>query len=253
MSIVKTETRDGVAIVTLNDPKRRNAISTDMADALKATMDSLESSNDAKALIVTGTPPSFSAGADLNDLENATPDSVRRIYDGFLSVARFPLLTIAAVNGPAVGAGLNLALCCDVRLAGRSALFESRFLDLALHPGGGHTWMLGRLLGPQGAAAMILCGESLDCVAAAGRGLAWACVEDGALMDEALQLAASAAAAPREMLRRLKTTLRGMCAVCAHGEAVQFELKQQLWSIEQPEFRERLSALKSRIAKRREQ
>ena len=195
MSLVKTETTKSIAVLTLDDPKRRNAISTDMADALKAAVRELESSDEVKALIVTGTPPSFSAGADLNDLEKAPPESIKRIYDGFLSVARFPLLTIAAVNGPAVGAGLNLALSCDVRLAGRSALFESRFLDLALHPGGGHTWMLGRLLGPQGMAAMILCGESLDGEAAAMRGLAWSCVDDGALMDEAMRLAASACAA----------------------------------------------------------
>ena len=62
---------------------------------------------------------------------------------------RSPLPTIAAVNGAAVGAGMNLALGCDVRLAGRSARFDTRFLDLGIHPGGGHTWMLRRLVGPQ--------------------------------------------------------------------------------------------------------
>ncbi len=247
MSIVKTEKKNGVAVVRLDDPKRRNAISTEMGDELKATLNALESSEDVKALVVTGEPPSFSAGADLKDLESASPESLKRIYDGFLSVARFPLLTIAAVNGPAVGAGLNLALCCDVRLAGRSAHFESRFLDLALHPGGGHTWMLGRLLGPQGMAAMVLCGEPLDGAQAAMRGLAWSCVEDDVLLDEAMRLAATAVAAPKEMQRRLKTTMRGMCHVCAHGEAVQLELKQQLWSTEQPEFKKRLASLKGRI------
>lgn len=249
MNLVKAETRNGVAVLTLNDPKRRNAISTEMADAMKAAVHDLESSEDVKALIVTGAPPSFSAGADLKDLENASPDSIKRIYDGFLSVARFPLLTIAAVNGPAVGAGLNLAISCDIRLAGRSALFESRFLDLALHPGGGHIWMLGRLLGPQGMAAVVMCGQSLDGEAAAMRGLVWSCVEDDQLIDEAMALAAGAASAPREMVRRLKTTMRAMCHVCAHGEAVQLELKQQLWSTEQPEFKERLAALKERLKK----
>jgi enoyl-CoA hydratase len=247
MKLVNYEIRDGVATVTLNDPKRRNALSTSLADAIKATFAELESSGEARAVVLTGAPPAFSAGADLNDLENATPESLQRIYDGFLSVARFPLLTVAAVNGPAVGAGLNLALACDVRIAGESARFESRFLEIALHPGGGHTWMLRQLLGPQATNAMVLCGEALDGEQAAARGLAWSCVDDDALLDEAVRLAARAAGAPRELQRRLKATLRAMCGRCAHGEAVSWEMKQQLWALEQPEFRERLTALKQRI------
>ena len=82
----------------------------------------------------------------------------RSIYDGFLRVLRSPLPTIAAVNGPAVGAGLNLALACDVRLAAESARFDTRFLRIGLHPGGGHVWMLERAVGPQAAAAMVLFG-----------------------------------------------------------------------------------------------
>src|SRR5207253_5114344 len=69
---------------------------------------------------------------------------LRSVYEGFLRVARSSLPTVAAVNGAAVGAGMNLALACDVRLAGRSARFDTRFLKLGLHPGGGHTWMLRR-------------------------------------------------------------------------------------------------------------
>jgi enoyl-CoA hydratase len=166
-------------------------------------------------------------------------------------VARFPLPTIAAVNGPAVGAGLNLALACDVRIAARSARFESRFIDLALHPGGGHTWMLRQLLGPQGAAAVVLCGEVLDGEAAVSRGLAWSSVDDEALMDEALRLASRATRAPREMVGRLKATLRGMAAVTDHDDAVERELEPQLWSVNQPAFKERLQVLKRRIAGRK--
>jgi enoyl-CoA hydratase len=248
MSLVQTEIRDGVAVVTLDDPKRRNALSTALADAVKETFSSLESSEEARAAVVTGQPPAFSAGADLDDLENATPESLQRIYDGFLSVARYPFLTVAAVNGPAVGAGLNLALACDVRLAGKSARFESRFIDIALHPGGGHGWMLRQLLGPQATSAMVLCGEALDGEQAAARGLAWSCVDDDSLLSESIRLASHAVGAPRELQRRLKATLRAMCGRCAHGEAVSWEMKQQLWSIDQPEFRERLATLKRRIS-----
>jgi enoyl-CoA hydratase len=110
--------------------------------------------------------------------------------------------------------------------------------------------MLRQLLGPQGANAMVLCGETLDGEQAAARGLAWSCVDDALLLDQAIRLASHAAAAPREMQRRLKATLRSMCGTCAHGEAVAWEMKQQLWSLEQPEFRERLSALKQRIGRK---
>jgi enoyl-CoA hydratase len=252
MNLVKTDIDDSVAVVTLSDPERRNALSLAMAEAVKTALVSVEASPDVGAIVLTGAPPAFSAGANLDELEDATRDSLRRIYEGFLAVARFPLPTIAAVNGAAVGAGLNLALACDVRLAGHSARFESRFLDLALHPGGGHTWMLQRFMGAQGAAAMVLCGESLDGHAAARRGLAWACLEDDRLLEEAVRLAARAAAAPRELVRRLKATLRRVSDGVRQDEAVGLELESQTWSVEQSAFRERVAALKRRIARRGE-
>ena len=251
MSLVKTETREGVAVVTLDDPKRRNALSAELSQALAETFDSLEAAPEVDAVVVTGTPPAFSAGADLADLERTDRGRLRRIYSGFLAVQRFPLPTIAAVNGPAIGAGLNLALSCDVRVAARGARFESRFMDLALHPGGGHTWMLRQLLGPQGTAAMVMCGESLDGEAAARRGLAWSCVDDEALMDEAWRLARGATTAPRELVRRLKLTLRAMVDISDPGKAVERELEAQLWSVEQPAFAERVAALKRRISRRK--
>jgi enoyl-CoA hydratase len=186
---------------------------------------------------------------NLDELENATRDSLRRIYESILAVVRFPLPTIAAVNGPAVGAGFNLALACDVRLAARSASFESRFINLAAHPGGGQAWMLHRLLGAQGAAATVLYGEALDGEAAALRGLAWACVDDDRLLEEAVQLATrAAAAAPREIVQRIKATLRRVADGSHLSEAMERDLKWQLWSMEQPEFRRRLAPMKRWLA-----
>jgi enoyl-CoA hydratase len=251
MSLIRVHVRDRVAVVTLDDPKRRNALSLAMAEEMAATLHDLETSPDVAAVVLTGAPPAFSAGADLDDLERADRERLLRIYEGFLAVSRFPLPTIAAVNGPAVGAGLNLALACDVRVASRSARFESRFIDLALHPGGGHTWMLKELLGPQGAAAVVLCGEPLDGEAAVDRGLAWALVEDEVLVDEAVRLAARTGVAPREMVARLKDTLQSVAAVSQHRDAVELELEAQLWSVDQPAFRERIVALKTRLSKKR--
>ena len=123
MSLVDLTIEDRVALVTLADAPRRNAISLPMAEELVAIFADLERSDVVGAVVITGQPPAFSAGADLKDLENADRATLQRIYDGFLAVARCPWPTIAAVNGAAVGAGLNLALSCDVRIAGTSARF----------------------------------------------------------------------------------------------------------------------------------
>ncbi len=248
MGFLHTDISDRVAVLTLDDPGRRNALSLAMAEEIATSLGALATAGDVGAVVLTGRPPAFSAGADLADLDEASRERLTRIYDGFLAVSRCPLPTIAAVNGPAIGAGLNLALACDVRIAGRSARFESRFLDLALHPGGGHTFLLRGLLGPQGAAAVVLLGESLDGESAARRGLAWAAVDDDALLETALGLARRAAQAPPELLRRLKATLRAMGGVRDHDEAVALELEAQLWSTGREEFRSRLGDLRRRIA-----
>src|SRR5207302_10971727 len=147
-------------------------------------------------------------GADLSHLGQAGRGSegggLRSVYEGFLRVQRSPLATVAAVNGAAVGAGVNLALACDVRIVGGSAGFDTRFLQLGLHPGGGHTWMMSRLLGPQAAAATVIFGDVLDGEAAERRGLARRCVDDKSLLEHALASAAKAASARPALARRVQ-------------------------------------------------
>ncbi len=246
MSLVRTEVDGGVGLVTLDDPNRRNALSLEMVDEIVAAFDSLEADASIGAVIVTGAPPAFCAGADLSHLGQAGQEShgggLRSVYEGFLRVQRSTLPTVAAVNGPAVGAGVNLALACDVRIAARSGRFDTRFLQLGLHPGGGHTWMMNRVLGPQGAAATVLFGDVLDGEAAERHGLAWRCVDDDHLLDEAKAFAAKGASAPPELIRRVKRTLRQMPNVSSPDEAVSLELEAQLWSMQQPDFAERLKA-----------
>jgi enoyl-CoA hydratase len=172
---------------------------------------------------------------------------LRGIYEGFLRVAKCALPTVAAVNGPAVGAGMNLALACDVRIAGRSARFVTRFLDLGLHPGGGHTFMLQRVAGQQLAAAMVLFGERLDGEAAASHGLAWKCVDDDRLLEEAVTFAMRAASAPRALALRAKDTLRHVAALDEHADAVDVEIAAQIWSLGEPFFADRLAGLRGRV------
>jgi len=240
-----------VATVTIDDADRRNALTGDLVDEIVATFDALEAGDTVAAVVVTGAGPAFCAGADLTDLGSSHEKGLRHIYDGFLRVGRSRLPTIAAVNGAAVGAGMNLALVCDIRLASRSARFDSRFLQLGIHPGGGHTWMLRRLAGPQVAAAMVLGGQVLDGHAAERAGLVWRCVDDDVLASEARELARRIADAPRDLVQRTKRTLLDVALIDDHDAAVERELEQQLWSIEQPAFAERLASLRQRISRDR--
>jgi enoyl-CoA hydratase len=239
------EVSQRVATLTLNAPERRNALSAPLIAEMLAALDDLEGRDDVGALVVTGAPPAFCAGAVLGDLAAGAgdvPAEQRRqrlldIYEAFLRVARSPLPTVAAVNGPAVGAGMNLALACDVRVAGRSARFDTRFLQLGLHPGGGHTYMALRVMGPQAAAATVLFGERLAADRAAEVGLVWQVVDDGDLLDAARRLASRAAAYDPGLVRRAKQTLAATAGVSDLAGAVDIELEAQAWSMSRPAFR----------------
>ncbi|MGA1503768.1 MAG: enoyl-CoA hydratase [Ilumatobacteraceae bacterium] len=250
MAMVLYDVSDGIATLTLNNPQERNSMTAEMVSEIVAAMDAAEADADVRVVIVTGTPPAFCAGANLGNLAEATRESLLGIYEGFLRVARSPLPTIAAVNGAAVGAGMNLALGCDVRIAAKSARFDSRFLQLGLHPGGGNTWMQLRIAGMQTTMATVAFGAVLDGEAALRAGLVWKCVDDAALIATAREFAAKAAGAPKELLESIKKTIVEIGAVPTHGEAVEFELGPQVWSTRQPWFRERLAALQAKISKR---
>ena len=208
--------------------------------------DALESDDGIGAVVLTGDPPAFCSGADvaaLGSLSEGKDDGERRqvvsIYEGFLRVLRSSLPTVAAVNGPAVGAGLNLALACDVRIAGASARFDTRFLRIGLHPGGGHAWMLERAIGPQAAAAMVLFGAPVDGARAAEIGLAWACHPDDELLEQAIAFAARAATVPKELSAAAVATLREAPWQPDFETAVATEVTRQSWSLGQGWFRPR--------------
>ena len=249
MGLVILERNEGVATLTLNNPTERNTMTGEMVSDIKQAMDEIEADLSIGAIIVTGTAPAFCAGANLGNLAEADGESLGKIYEGFLRIARTPLPTIAAVNGAAVGAGMNLALCCDLRIAAHRAKFDTRFLQIGLHPGGGHTWMLRHIAGPQATMATAVFGEILDGREAERVGLVWRCVPDEELMSTARVLAERAASAPRELITTTKRTINEMSLVTTHTEAIARELEPQVWSTRQPWFAERLAALQSRIKK----
>src|SRR5258706_11012673 len=247
-SLVLVDVADGVATLTLNNPTERNSLTLPMVDEIVAAMDAAEADSSVGAVVVTGAPPAFCAGANLGNLGSTAGPGLRTIYEGFLRVARSPLPTLAAVNGAAVGAGMNMALGCDVRLAARRARFDTRFLQLGLHPGGGHTWMMRRVVGPQVAAAAVVFGEVMDGEEAARVGLAHRCVADDQLLDAAQTMAARARSAPRALALETKRSIQAMADIADHPTAVKRELEPQLWSTRQPWFAERLAVLQAKIS-----
>jgi enoyl-CoA hydratase len=244
--LVTTEQVGDVAVLTLNDPAHRNALSYDMSGALDAAVgDALDAG--AGALVLTATPPVFCAGGSLDDLA-APKVPLRAMYQGFLRLANAPVPTIAAVDGACVGAGANLPLACDVILVSPRATFDPRFLDVGIHPGGGHLWRMERRVGGQGAAALVLFGDRLDGWEAEARGLAWRCVAEEDLRGEALRLASRAAARDRELVIRTKETLRLSAGIVQVEDAIELELAAQEWSVARPNFLKRVAEIREKIS-----
>jgi len=242
-----------VALITVNDPDRRNAVTAEMSALLRDAVERAEANPDVHAVVVTGAGKAFCAGADLSALGAAgggtAETGLRQLYDGFMAIGNCRLPTIAAVNGAAVGAGLNLALAADVRIAGPAALFDARFQKLGLHPGGGATWMLQRAVGPQVARAALLFGMRFDAEAAVRHGLALSVADDP--VAAALELAAGPAAAPRDVVLATKATMRATASPGSldtehHDLAMRTELGPQADSIQSPEFVQRLAAAQRR-------
>lgn len=246
--LVLVTCRNRVAVITLNAPSRRNVLSADLVAELIQAYDSAEAA-DIRCVVLTGAGPAFCAGADLNTLEAAADGEfgpVRAVYDGFLRVLASPLPTIGAINGPAVGAGFNLALACDVRLASPTARFDTRFAALRLHPGGGHTWLLTRAVGAQQAILACLFGEVWDAGAALERGLVAAVHPAADLVPAAVGLGSRLAGQSPGFVRRLVATLRMASGGGSYQEVLEAETAQQQWSLGQPEFLQGLDQLRSR-------
>jgi enoyl-CoA hydratase len=244
----------GVALVSLNEPDSRNALSGPLVAAISDVYDALESDDSVRCVVLTGEGRAFCAGAKLATLRSAADgdfESVKAVYDGFLRVHRSPLVTIAAVNGPAVGAGLNLALACDVRIAGAHAKFDTRFAELRIHPGGGHTWLLARAVGQQRATMACLFGDVWDARAALDVGLVAAVHEDDELRSAAITLGRRLDHQEPAFVRRLTSTLRQSLTTVSHDDALARETAAQQWSTTMPAFREGVRAIEERIASTR--
>ncbi|WP_027315728.1 2-(1,2-epoxy-1,2-dihydrophenyl)acetyl-CoA isomerase PaaG [Microvirga flocculans] len=213
--LILTERREGYRIITLNRPDRLNSFNEPMHKALMSALIETEADSECRALILTGAGRGFCAGQDLADRLTSPgqqpPDlaaTIEQFYNPLvrkLRGLRIPI--IAAVNGVAAGAGANIALACDIVLAGRSAKFIQAFAKLGLVPDSGGTWFLPRLVGPARARALALLAEPVSAEQAEAWGMIWKTTDDAGLMDEAHRLASYFATQPTIGLGFIKQAL----------------------------------------------
>ena len=219
MAGVRVERREhGVVVLVLDDPDRRNAMTMEMGESLQRAAHELRDDDTTRVVVVTGAPPAFSAGGDLAMLEDLArrtreegfdaTDTMRSFYTRFLALRDIPVPVIAAVNGHAVGAGLCVALACDLLVVAEEAKVGLNFARLGLHPGMAGSWLLPRTLGPQQAARLLYTGGLISGGEAAEIGLALHARAQDEVLDDALALAEEIAASSPVVVRQLKRTLR---------------------------------------------
>lgn len=225
---IEYEIADGVVTITLNRPDNLNSMNALMRRELVAAF--RQAPEDGRAMVLTGKGRGFCAGQDLGDVtsfdELDLERTLREEYDPILKALReCPIPVIAAINGPAAGAGANLALGADIVIAARSASFLEAFARIGLIPDAGGTYLLPRLVGRARALGMSLLAEPLTADKAAEWGLIWEAVEDDALADHVAAMARKLAKGPTEAYRLIKQAL---AASPANDIATQLELEASL-------------------------
>ncbi|WP_024800320.1 crotonase/enoyl-CoA hydratase family protein [Nocardia sp. BMG51109] len=217
---VLIERTGDVVVWTLNNPEARNPISdTETIAALEEAIAAADRDDSLRVAILTGAGTAFSSGGNIKHMRDGagmfggSPAEQRQGYRH--GIQRIPkalyhceIPTIAAVNGPAVGAGCDLALMCDMRIAASTATFAESFAKLGIIPGDGGAWLLPRAVGMARASEMAFTGEPIDAATALEWGLVSTVVEPGTLLDAAHRLAARVAANPPQALRMTKKLLR---------------------------------------------
>lgn len=214
------EQRDHVVVLTLNDPDTRNALNGEpVYAAFEAAARRVNADYSVRCVVLTGQGSTFCSGGNVNAMRNregmfgGEPHALATQYrNGIQRVARamhqIEVPTIAAVNGPAIGAGCGLACICDIRVASARATFAESFVKLGIVPGDGSAWSLPRIVGYSKAAEMSFTGDSLDAGAAVQCGLVSKVVDPENLMDHVMKLAARIGANPPHVVRWTKRMLR---------------------------------------------
>jgi enoyl-CoA hydratase len=258
--LVLCDVSDGVAVLTFNDPERRNAMSQAMGETLSDHAARLRRDESVRALVLTGAGRAFSAGGDLGMIgaradagasdpggapRRANRDQMRAFYQLFLAVRDVPFPTIAALNGAAIGAGLCVALACDLRIAAREAKLGLNFTRLGIHPGMGATWTLPRLVGPAMAAELVYTGRIIEGAEAERIGLVNRAVPREDVREAALGLAREIAVSAPVAVRGSKQAL-ARSADASLEDQLSFEAARQAECFETGDIREGLRAVREK-------
>ena len=232
---IKTETKDGVLVLTMEDPPTRNALGTEMALEVMDALDRFEENPEQRVLLLTGAEPSFCSGANVRGFNQRIQEEETGADDGqgppallwarmearfsgkhrkaefSGQVSRVPLRihqlqkpSVAAVNGHAMGVGMGLALACDIRYAAEKAVFSEAFSRMGLIPGDGSSWQLPRLIGLSNTLLLQYTGDRVDGNEAYRMGLVSKVLPEDTLVDEALDLARRLARGPTVSLSLIK-------------------------------------------------
>ena len=210
---LKWARKDGVAAITLSRPEKLNAISPAMISDLLRAIDEIGRDDAVRAVLLTGEGKAFSAGGDLESLLSQPSGPVETLAmsqqgaDLITGIRTMPKPWVAAVNGPAIGAGCNLALACDIILAAESAKFSLAFISLGLHPDTGGVYLLSRLVGTARACELIFTGKTIDAREAEHIGLINRVVPASELEKEARGLATALAHGPSKAIGMAKRTI----------------------------------------------
>ncbi|MEQ9661924.1 MAG: crotonase/enoyl-CoA hydratase family protein [Parasphingopyxis sp.] len=220
MSLLQIEKHGAVALLTLNRPDSMNALSNGPDGAeIAAACEEVAADPDIRCAILTGAGKAFSAGGNIKAMRErdgafgGSPDQIRRSYAGGIhrlvkALYHFELPLIAAVNGPAIGLGCDVACMADLRIASDRAKFGVTFLKLGLIPGDGGAWLLPRIIGHARAAELLFTGDVIDAETALDWGLVSRVVPGDELIDEAMALAEKIAGQPPQSLRLAKQLMR---------------------------------------------
>jgi 2-(1,2-epoxy-1,2-dihydrophenyl)acetyl-CoA isomerase len=244
--------------LTLNRPARRNALTPQLARALAQEIDQIEEAGQAQVVLLTGAGGHFCAGLDLRWLESlgSTP-SISDLQHGLsdfqsavIAIVRSPIPVLAVVQGSAAGFGFDLALACDMRLAGASASFTSAFARMGLVPDGGSTFTLPRLVGVGRALRVLMTDQTIDAQSALSIGLVEEVFDDGDLEAGVARIAGTLISAAPSSIRAIKRLSRAQ-EVGALEQALSSEGAAQLQALQSAEFRARLEAFTAKATARR--
>lgn len=218
--ILLFEIENHVATITLNQPDTRNSISEfEMIDAIVNACDELNNNQDIRVAILTGAGSAFCSGGNVKDMRDKTgmfAGSEQELADNYrngiqripLALSKVKIPLIAAVNGPAIGAGCDLTCMCDIRIASTQAKFAESFIKVGIIPGDGGAWFLPRIIGISRASQMALTGQIIDAKTAQDWNLISELVEPNELLNKANELAQQIASNPPQVIRATKRLLK---------------------------------------------